>query len=149
MRYLLDTNMVSDLIRNPRGQVMQRIRDVGEGRVCTSVIVAAALRHGAEKRGSPRLKAQVAAVLERLEIVPFKPPADTTYGIVRARLERAGQLIGGNDLFIAAHAVTLGYTIVTANEREFARVDDLACENWLHLPPHRINQRARDTGRGG
>ena len=94
MRYLLDANIVSDLIRNPSGLVMERIRDVGEARVCTSIIVAAELRHGAEKRGSPRLKAQVEAVLDRLEILPFKAPADAVYGVLRSSLETAGQPIG-------------------------------------------------------
>ncbi len=131
MRYLLDTNIVSDIIRNPQGLVTQRIRKVGEAQVCTSVIVAAELRYGAARKGSPRLTAQLEAVLGTLEIVPFKTPADEIYGLLRARLEQAGQSIGGNDLLIAAQAVTLGYTLVTGNEREFARIDDLSRENWL------------------
>ena len=148
MRYLLDTNIISDLIRNPSGLVTERVRDVGEARVCTSIFVAAELRYGAEKRGSPRLKAQVEAVLERLEILPFNAPADAVYGILRCSLERTGLLIGSNDLLIAAHAVTLGCALVTANEREFARVEGLHCENWLRLPPHSIHQRALDPGHG-
>ena len=112
MRYLLDTNILSDLVRNPNGRVMQRIRDVGEAQVCTSIIVAAELRYGAAKKGSPRLKAQVEAVLGHIEVLPFKAPADTTYGMLRARLEQGGQPIGSNTLLIAAHAVTLGYAII-------------------------------------
>lgn len=131
MRYLLDTNIVSDLVRNPQGRVTSRIREVGEAQVCTSIIVASELRYGAVKRGSPRLTAQLDAVLEALEVVPFEAPADVAYGVLRARLERAGRLIGGNDLLIAAHAIALRHTIVTDNEREFARVDGLPCENWL------------------
>ena len=131
MRYLLDTNIVSDLIRNPQGLVTQRIREVGEAQVCTSVIVAAELRYGAARKGSPRLTAQLEAVFGTLEILPFETPADKTYGLLRARLEKAGQSIGGNDLLIAAQAVALGYTLVTGNEREFARIDELSCENWL------------------
>ncbi len=146
MRYLLDTNILSDLVRNPNGRVMQRIRDVGEAQVCTSIIVAAELRYGAAKKGSPRLKAQVEAVLGHIEVLPFKAPADTTYGMLRARLEQGGQPIGSNTLLIAAHAVTLGYAIITANEREFARVDGLFCENWLRLLRHSIHQRAYDFG---
>ncbi len=132
MRYLLDTNIVSDLIRNPRGRVTQHIREVGEARVCTSIIVAAELRYGATKKASPRLTAQLEAVLGALDVVPFEAPADTTYGLLRARLEKAGQPIGGNDLLIAAQAVALGHTIVTNNEREFGRIEDLPRENWLH-----------------
>ena len=131
MRYLLDTNIVSDLIRNPQGLVTQRIREVGEAQVCTSVIVAAELRYGAARKGSPRLTEQLEAVLGTLEVLPFETPADETYGLLRARLEQAGQPIGGNDLLIAAQTVALGYTLVTGNEREFARIDDLSCENWL------------------
>ena len=131
MRYLLDTNIVSDLVRNPQGRVTRRIREVGEARVRTSIIVAAELRYGAAKRGSPRLTAQLEAVLGALEVLPFEEPADNAYGRLRARLEQAGQPIGGNDLLIASQAVALGDTIVTDNEREFARVDDLPRENWL------------------
>ena len=131
MRYLLDTNIVSDLVRNPQGLVMQRIRQVGEAQVCTSIIVAAELCYGAARKGSAKLTAQLEAVLGTLEVLPFETPADETYGLLRARLEKAGQSIGGNDLLIAAQTVTLGYTLVTGNEREFARIDDLSCENWL------------------
>lgn len=131
MRYLLDTNIVSELIRNPQGRVTGHIRDVGEARVATSIIVAAELRYGAAKKGSPRLTAQVEAVLGAIEILPFEEPADAVYGVIRARLERKGQPMGGNDLLIAAHALSLGYTLITGNEREFARVDGLHCENWL------------------
>ena len=132
MRYLLDTNIVSDLIRNPQGRVALHIREVGEARVCTNIIVAAELRYGATKKASPRFTAQLEAVLGALDVVPFEAPADSTYGLLRARLEKAGQPIGGNDLLIAAQAVALGHTIVTNNEREFARIEDLPRENWLH-----------------
>ena len=131
MRYLLDTNIVSDLVRNPRGRVTQRISEVGEAQVCTSIIVAAELRYGATKRGSPRLTAQLEAVLGALDVLPFEAPADAAYGLLRARLEQAGQPIGGNDLLIAAQVAALRHTIVTDNEREFARIDGLPCENWL------------------
>ena len=131
MRYLLDTNIVSDLVRNPQGRVTQRIREVGEAQVCTSIIVAAELRYGAAKKGSARLTAQLEAVLTALEILPFEAPADAAYGLLRARLEQAGRPIGGNDLLIAAQAIALRCAIVTDNEREFARIDDLPCENWL------------------
>jgi tRNA(fMet)-specific endonuclease VapC len=131
MRYLLDTNVISDLVRKPQGRIMQRVREVGEAQVCTSIIVAAELRYGAAKKGSRRLTAQLEAVLGALEVLPFEAPADTTYGMLRVRLERAGQPIGGNDLLIAAQAFALGYTVVTDNEREFGRIDDLPRENWL------------------
>jgi len=129
--YLLDTNILSDLVRDPQGAVAERIRRVGEARVATSIIVAAELRYGAAKKGSARLAAQVEAVLGALPILPFEAPADSTYGLVRVRLEKSGWPIGANDLLIAAQAITLGYTLVTGNETEFARVEGLRWENWL------------------
>jgi tRNA(fMet)-specific endonuclease VapC len=106
MRYLLDTNIVSDLVRNPQGKVTQRIRKVGETQVCTSIVVAAELRYGAAKKGSPRLAEQLEAVLGALEVLPLEPPVDAAYGSLRTRLEQAGTPIGANDLLIAAHAIT-------------------------------------------
>jgi tRNA(fMet)-specific endonuclease VapC len=135
MRYLLDTNVVSDLIHNPQqGRVAGHIRRVGEAQVCTSIIVAAELHFGAIKKGSTRLIAQVEAVLGSLVVLPFEAPADTVYGHVRTQLEQAGTPIGGNDLLIAAQAIALGHTIVTDNEAEFARIGNLPHENWLRTP---------------
>jgi tRNA(fMet)-specific endonuclease VapC len=133
MRYLLDTNMVSDVVRNPQGKVAARIAHVGEESVCTSIIVAAELRYGAARKGSARLLAQLRTVLDAFEILPFETPAEITYGDLRARLKASGKPISGNDMLIAAHAVSLGHTIVTDNEREFSRVDGLPVENWLRL----------------
>lgn len=132
VQHLLDTNIVSDLIRNPQGRVAQRIREVGEAHVCTSIIVATELRYGAAKKGSSRLTTQLEAVLGALDVLPFEAPADTVYGRIRARLEHTGQPIGGNDLLIAAQVVALGGTVVTDNEQEFARITNLPLENWLH-----------------
>jgi tRNA(fMet)-specific endonuclease VapC len=131
MRCLLDTNIVSDLVRNPQGKVAQHIRSLGEAQVCTSIIVAAELRYGAAKKRSPRLSAQLEAVLGALEVLPFEPPADAAYGLLRTGIEQAGRPIGANDLLIAAQAIALGYTIVTDNEKEFARIEGLPRENWL------------------
>lgn len=131
MRYLLDTNIVSDLVRNPQGKIAEQIFTVGESKVCTSIIVASELRYGAEKKKSRRLSAQLEAVLGALEILPFEKPSDASYGSIRAQLERTGKLIGANDLLIAAHALTLGYTVVTDNEKEFSRVKQLSVANWL------------------
>lgn len=130
-RYLLDTNIVSDLVRNPSGTVAQKIAQIGDDQVCTSIVVAAELRYGAAKRDSPRLSVQLDSVLGALEIIALEPPADAIYGTLRTDLERAGQLIGPNDLLIAAQALALGYTVVTDNQREFTRVKNLAVENWL------------------
>jgi len=131
MRRLLDTNIVSDLIRNPQGRAAQQIVQVGEAGVCTSVIVAAELRYGAAKKGSERLSIQLERVLGALEVLPFEGPADRIYGELRARLESAGTPIGGNDMLIAAHALAADCCIVTDNEREFSRVFGLTVVNWL------------------
>jgi tRNA(fMet)-specific endonuclease VapC len=131
MRYLLDTNTVSELVRDPGGRVAQRIGEVGETQVCTSIIVAAELRYGAAKRRFRRLSAQLETVLGVLGVLPFEAPADAVYGVLRARLERAGTPIGANDLLIAAQAIALGCALVTDNQREFTRIDNLAQENWL------------------
>ena len=85
----------------------------------------------AAKKGSPRLSSQLEIVLGMLEVLPFEIPADAAYGLLRTRLEQAGTPIGANDLLIAAQALAPGYTIVTDNEKEFARVDGLLRENWL------------------
>lgn len=131
MGYLLDTNIVSDLVRHPQGKIAQHIRKVGEEQVCTSIIVAAELRYGAAKKGSPRLTTQLEAVLNVLDILPLEAPADAVYGSIRADLEKKGRPTGGNDLLIAAHALALDCTVVTDNEAEFVRVQGLRCENWL------------------
>ena len=129
---MLDTNIVSDLVRNPQGPVAGRVREVGGERVRISTIVVAELRYGAEKAGRWRLSRQIETVLSAIEIAPFDVDAAITYGALRARLERMGRPIGGNDMLIAAHAIALGDTIVTANEREFGRIEDLPQVNWLH-----------------
>jgi tRNA(fMet)-specific endonuclease VapC len=131
VRYLLDTNIVSDLVRHPQGQVARRVAQHGEDAVCTSIIVAAELRYGAIRRGSRRLTMQLDAVLGALDVLPLEPPADREYGKLRAALEAAGEVIGPHDMLIAAHALMLRYTLVTNNTREFRRVSSLRLANWL------------------
>jgi tRNA(fMet)-specific endonuclease VapC len=128
---MLDTNIVSDLIRNPQGKVAKRIAKLGEDNVCTSIIVAAELRYGCAKSGSKRLLKAVEDLLGEINVLPFDVPADSEYGGIRAELEAAGKPIGGNDLLIAAHAYATGATIVTANSGEFKRIRGLNVENWL------------------
>ena len=133
-RYLLDTNILSGLVRRPAGQVTTHIAQVGAGQVCTSIIVACELRFGAAKSGSPRLAQQLEAVLGQIEILPMETPVEEHYAEIRNALERAGTPIGPNDLLIAAHARALGLTLVTDNVRELSRVSGLRVENWLE--PH-------------
>jgi tRNA(fMet)-specific endonuclease VapC len=130
-RYLLDTNILSDLIRNPQGKAAKRIAKVGEDNVCTSIIVAAELRYGCTRSGSRRLIEAVEELLSEIDVLPFDVPADAAYGMIRTALEASGKPIGSNDLLIAAHAQAVSATIVTANEGEFKRVRGLKVENWL------------------
>lgn len=133
--YLLDTNILSDLVRNPQGIIANRISQLGEDKVCTSVIVASELRFGARKHrlrtGSERLYNQVEAILSAIEILAFDQPADQGYAEIREALESAGTPIGPNDLLIAAHAKAHALTVVTANKSEFLRVPGIKVENWL------------------
>ncbi|MCG1042172.1 type II toxin-antitoxin system VapC family toxin [Mycetohabitans sp. B8] len=129
--YLLDTNIISDIIRNPFGQVASRIEQIDPKTICTSIIVAAELRYGCAKKGSPKLLGKVESVLATIPVLPLDAPVDTEYGAIRAELESAGQLIGANDLLIGAHAYALGLILVTDNIKEFARIRGLAVENWL------------------
>ncbi len=128
---MLDTNIVSDLVRNPQGAVFDKIVEIGSDNLCVSIITAAELRYGSARKGSPRLLQQVEAILGGLEILPLDVPADAEYGGIRAELEAAGKPIGPNDLLIAAHAYALGATLVTANVGEFTRIRGLRVENWL------------------
>ena len=130
-RYMLDTNIISDLVKNPQGKAARRIAKVGEGNVCTSIIVASELRYGCAKSGSKRLLKAVEDLLGEIPVLPFDIPADAEYGGIRSGLEAAGKPIGSNDLLIAAHACAVGATIVTANIVEFKRVRGLSIENWL------------------
>lgn len=130
---MLDTNITSDLIRNPRGKVAARLAAHGDEGVCLSIITAAELRYGAAKRGSARLLSRVEIVLAAVDVLPFDAPApaDAEYGGLRAELEAAGTPIGPTDLFIAAHALALQVMLVTHNTSEFGRVRGLELENWL------------------
>jgi tRNA(fMet)-specific endonuclease VapC len=128
---MLDTNIISDLIRNPQGKAAKRIAKVGENNICTSIIVAAELRYGCAKSGSTRLLKAVEDLLGEIEVLPFDVPADAEYGGIRGELEAAGKPIGSNDFLIAAHAYAAGMTIVTANTAEFKRVRGLNVENWV------------------
>ena len=130
MAYLLDTNIVSELVTHPSGSVARRIGEIDEEAVATSIIVAGELRFGAVKRGAQRLVRRVEAVLAALAVLPLESPADAVYAELRAALERHGQLIGANDLWIAAHAVALGRVLVTA-DAGFSRVSGLKTENWI------------------
>jgi len=131
LQFLLDTSILSDLIRHPQGVVAARIAAAGEDTICTSIVVAAELRFGAANSGSKKLADRIDLILAAIEILPLEVPADRDYGRLRHRLARQGTLIGPNDLLIAAHALSAALTVVTANVGEFVRVPGLKVENWL------------------
>jgi tRNA(fMet)-specific endonuclease VapC len=129
-RYLLDTNVISTLVREPGGVIFQRLRDALPASACTSIVVAAEIQYGLRKKSSLRLQTQVAAIMSVLDVYPIERPVEEHYADIRAHLERKGQPIGSNDLWIAAHARSLGMVLISDNEREFARVPGLTFENW-------------------
>lgn len=134
---LLDTNIISTLARDPQGpagQALRRLSPDDASQVITSIVVAAELRFGIAKAPPPAIPAlaeRIEAILSRLPVHALDAPADRRYGEVRAHLERRGEVIGANDLLIAAHTLALGATLVTDNVAEFSRVPGLHVENWL------------------
>ncbi len=131
LAWMLDTNILSALIKNPSGPVSDRLAMVNPETVCTSIVVACELRFGALKRGSAPLQNRVDALLSNLTVLALDGEADRHYADIRLLLEKAGTPIGSHDLFIAAHARSADLTLVTHNLREFKRVPGLAVESWL------------------
>ena len=129
--YLLDTNVVSELARDPHGPVASRIAVIGAETVALSIVVACEIRFGVAKGVSKRLAERLDVLLAEIEQLALDHPVDEHYAEIRAALESSGTPIGPNDLLIAAHARALGRVLVTNNEREFSRVPGLAVENWL------------------
>ncbi len=133
-RYLLDTNILSDLIKNPQGGVAKKIANLSPAEhdaLATSIIVAGELRYGETKRGSAQLTERVDRLLNSLDVLPLEADVDRHYGRLRVDLEKRGVTIGANDLWIAAHALEIDAVLVTDNVAEFERVTGLRIENWL------------------
>jgi len=132
LTYLLDTNVLSELIKHPGGATARKIADLKcEDACCTSIIVAGELRYGALKKGSHVLTSKVNKLLKTIPVLPLEQNIEPHYARLRVSLERAGTSIGSNDLLIAAQACALGLTVVTGNVKEFSRIPDLVVENWL------------------
>jgi tRNA(fMet)-specific endonuclease VapC len=129
--YMLDTNIISDIVRHPAGKIFKQIKKNGEETICTSIIVAAELRYGIHKKDSSRLTKQVEAILSHIDILALNPPADTHYSKLRVFLEKTGTPIGPNDMLIASHAMALDLTLISANIKEFSRIPNLKLNNWL------------------
>jgi len=131
LQFLLDTNVISELVRRPRGSVARKISQVGEEAVCTSIVVSCELRFGVQKSRSAKLGEHVETILSAIKIIALDTPVDGHYADIRLHLEKEGQPIGPNDMLIAAHARSLNLTVVTANLKEFQRVPGLEVVNWL------------------
>ena len=132
--YLLDTNIVSQLMRDAEGITAQRYRALLQSsqpcRMVTSVIVQCELLYGLTKKPSPRLQAAYALQMAQLPVLDMDESVPPHYAALRAKLEQLGTPIGANDILIAAHALALGATLVSA-DAEFGRVPGLQLENWL------------------
>ena len=128
---MLDTNIVSHIMRYPVGPAGNRVAMLSPGIACMSIITSAELRFGARKVGSQKLWQKIEEFSEYVSVLPFEHPAELIYAEIRTDLERRGVPIGAHDMLIAAHALSLDLTLVTANIREFARVPGLRVENWL------------------
>lgn len=130
-RYMLDTDTCSYIMKRSSDAVLKRLQKVPVSDVCISVITKSELLYGVEL--SLRRQRDELALNEFLvyvEVLDFTDEASFHYAKIRADLKARGTMIGANDLFIAAHARSLGLTLVTNNTREFRRVRDLAIENW-------------------
>jgi tRNA(fMet)-specific endonuclease VapC len=130
-RFMLDTNTCSYIMKRSHQAVIRRLQRVPVSDVCISVITKSELLFGVEL--SPRRQqdeAALAAFLRLVEALDFPDAASFHYARIRAELQARGTMVGANDLFIAAHARSLGLTLVTNNTREFGRVRNLAIENW-------------------
>jgi len=131
LRYLLDTNICIHVLKH-KPESARRQFNHHAAHLSTSSVVMAELRHGAEKSARPTENRDALETLAaRLTVLPFDDRAADHYGRIRAELERAGRPVGSYDLMIAAHARSLGLTLVTNNTREFERVPGIVLENWV------------------
>ena len=143
-RYMLDTDTCSYIMKRSSQAVMKRLRAIPVAAICISVITKSELLYGVAV--SPRREQDATALqafLPHVEVLEFPDHAATHYAQIRGDLEKRGQMIGANDLFIAAHARGLGVTLVTNNVAEFGRVKGLDLENWT-LPVTRSRSNKRE-----
>jgi len=136
VRYLLDTNICSYIRRQRPAGILEHFRRLSPGEAAISVITFGELNYGAEKSLSPvEAGKQLRNLVSVLPVLALPVEAGHAYGEIRADLEKRGEIIGGNDLWIAAHAVASDFILVTNNEREFRQVRGLKFENWASNPP--------------
>ncbi len=132
MRYMLDTNICIYVIKHKPETVFQKLQNINPEDVCISSVTYAELVHGVEKSAAvEKNRLALSMLLANMEILDFNVDAADCYGKIRAALEKKGTPIGTLDMMIAAHAQSLGYTVVTNNVKEFSRVSALQIENWV------------------
>lgn len=131
MRYMLDTNIII-YAKDARPEiVLERFRQYQPGELCISSITMAELEYGVCNSSKPEQnRLALLTFLSNIDVLPFDVDAARSYGEIRYDLKTKGQLIGANDMLIAAHAKSLGYTLITNNTREFERVEGLLLDNW-------------------
>ena len=130
-KYLLDPNIVIYVLKRRPKEVLE-IFNRNASRMAISSITLSELIYGAEK--SPNMDKNLEAIEEfvsHLDVLPYDAKASQHYGQIKAALEKRGEIIGENDIHIAAHAISQGLILVTNNLREFKRVPNLALENWV------------------
>ncbi|MDD5285698.1 MAG: type II toxin-antitoxin system VapC family toxin [Desulfuromonadaceae bacterium] len=132
MRYMLDTNICSYILKNHPAAVKQKFKEVGAGNICISAIVLAELYYGAARHSKGIvIRREIDNFVSRLVVIPWDENAADHYGAIRASLEKAGTLVGAMDMLIAAHAKSCDATLVTNNLREFDRIKGLTLLNWV------------------
>jgi tRNA(fMet)-specific endonuclease VapC len=130
VRYLLDTNTASQIIKGHPARVRERLVRVSMADVGISVVTEAELRFAVARRPeATKLKTVVEEFLVRVAILPWDSDAAQIYATLRARLEEAGEPMGNLDLMIAAHAMSIGLVLVS-NDRVFGRIRGLKVEDW-------------------
>ncbi len=129
--YLLDTNVIGEIARNPQGGVANRVAALPPDEYGINPVVACEIEYGLTKRESTRLRRQIEKILEAIAVIELPTDIAVHYGRIRVELEKQGTPIGPNDLLIAAHGLASELTLVTGNEKEFRRVHGLNVENWL------------------
>jgi tRNA(fMet)-specific endonuclease VapC len=131
-RFLLDTNICIYIRRRRPPGLLARFERLKLGEAVLSVITYGELIYGVEKsQFREQATKQLAELAGLVPIMGLPPQAGEFYGAIRASLEARGEIIGNNDLWIAAHAKAAGLTLVTNNEREFRRIQGLKMQNWM------------------
>ena len=132
MRFMLDTNTCIYIIKRKPPGTIERLKRTKISKICISSITLSELLYGVSKSAKPEQnQVALAQFIAPLEILPYGDEAAQYYGCLRAHLEKQGTPIGSLDMLIAAHALSIGCTLITNNEKEFSRIPNLKIDNWV------------------